>query len=181
MKHLLSILLAVTGYSGFSEAQITDDESSKNFLAIHCAVSGGRSAHDFEEYGRKLAKTIGLLSPSQQKNVFGYIPQPADTPVIPDYNPEFHGNLGSFGEASQSRGSAPGAASPAPANSPSGNSLVNAVGSFNSTLEGSNSDSGAIVGGAAPSTTDIPETEDNRLSEWWSGVLVWIGTVLDTL
>ena len=134
MKHLLSILLAVTGYSGFSEAQITDDESSKNFLAIHCAVSGGRSAHDFEEYGRKLAKTIGLLSPSQQKNVFGYIPQPADTPVIPDYNPEFHGNLGSFGEASQSRGSAPGAASPAPANSPSGNSLVNAVGSFNSTL-----------------------------------------------
>lgn len=179
MKHLLSILLAVTGYSGISEAQITDDESSKNFLAIHCAVSGGRSAHDFEEYGRKLAKTIGLLSPSQQKNVFGYIPQPADIPVIPDYNPDFHGAMGSFGEASQSRVPLGGGAIPASANSPSGNSLVNAVGSFNSALEGSGNDSGAIVGGAAPVTDGEPETGGNRLSEWWSGVLVWIGTVLD--
>jgi hypothetical protein len=55
-------------------AQIRDNESSANALAIQCAVSSGFSAEDYEEYCRRLAKTIGMLSSAQQTRVFGYLP-----------------------------------------------------------------------------------------------------------
>jgi hypothetical protein len=55
-------------------AQIRDNESSANALAIQCAVSSVFSAEDYEEYCRRLAKTIGMLDSAQQKRVFGFLP-----------------------------------------------------------------------------------------------------------
>lgn len=57
-------------------AQIRDNESSANALAIQCAVSSGFSALDYEDYCRRLAKTIGKLNSEQQTRVFGYLPMP---------------------------------------------------------------------------------------------------------
>lgn len=74
-----SVLLSFvfSGIGGSAHAQIRDDESSQAVLAVQCAVSSGFSASEFEEYSRKLAKTLSLLTSSQQKKVFGYLPQPA--------------------------------------------------------------------------------------------------------
>lgn len=58
-------------------AQIRDDESSQSVLAVQCAVSSGFSASEFEDYSRRLAKTLSLLTSNQQRKVFGYLPQPA--------------------------------------------------------------------------------------------------------
>lgn len=60
-----------------ASAQIRDDESSQTVLAVQCAVSSGFSASEFEDYSRRLAKTLSLLTSNQQKKVFGYLPQPA--------------------------------------------------------------------------------------------------------
>lgn len=57
-------------------AQIRDNESSANALAIQCAVSSGFSALDYGDYCRRLAKTIGKLNSEQQTRVFGYLPMP---------------------------------------------------------------------------------------------------------
>jgi len=72
---LFFLVLSCTAES--ANAQIRDDESSKVVLAVQCAVSSGYSASDFDDYSRRLAKTLSLLTSSQQKKVFGYLPQPA--------------------------------------------------------------------------------------------------------
>lgn len=69
-----AILLA--GPLSSARAQIRDNESSRAILAIHCAASSGFSAEDFEDYSRRLAKTIGMLNPQQQTRVFGFLPNP---------------------------------------------------------------------------------------------------------
>ncbi len=74
---LFLLTLLSSGIAGSASAQIRDDESSQAVLAVQCAVSSGFSASDFEDYSRRLAKTLSLLTSSQQRKVFGYLPQPA--------------------------------------------------------------------------------------------------------
>jgi len=62
-----------------ARAQICESESSINAIAIQCSMSSGFSASGFEDYSRSLAKTLALLSPAQQKRVFGYLPKPGAT------------------------------------------------------------------------------------------------------
>lgn len=57
-------------------AQISESDSSLNLLAMQCSMSSGFSSADFDDYSRRLAKTLALLSPAQQTRVFGYLPQP---------------------------------------------------------------------------------------------------------
>ncbi len=85
MKHLPFILLTAGCLLALPmsvEGQLADDESSTNYLAMHCASSSGLTASAYQEYGRKLAKTLGLLAPAQQERVFGYVPQPGTTAPI---------------------------------------------------------------------------------------------------
>lgn len=80
MKPIVRSLLLPLLFSclvGSASAQIRDDESSQSVLAVQCAVSSGFSASEFEDYSRRLAKTLSLLTSNQQKKVFGYLPQPA--------------------------------------------------------------------------------------------------------
>lgn len=69
---ILGLFLAVQ--TATLSAQIRDNESSASALAIQCAVSSGFSAEDYEEYCRRLAKTIGMLTSAQQTRVFGFLP-----------------------------------------------------------------------------------------------------------
>lgn len=61
------------------QGQISESEQSVNVLAVQCSVSSGFSRADFDDYSRRLAKTLALLSPAQQTRVFGYLPQPGAT------------------------------------------------------------------------------------------------------
>jgi len=60
-----------------AQGQIRDDNASMAYLAIHCGASAGKSASSYEEYGAKLARTIGDLDVVQQERVFGYVPRPS--------------------------------------------------------------------------------------------------------
>jgi hypothetical protein len=71
-----SVFLMLTSSS---QAQISESEQSVNVLAVQCSVSSGFSRADFDDYSRRLAKTLALLSPAQQTRVFGYLPQPGAT------------------------------------------------------------------------------------------------------
>lgn len=73
-RHLIAILLGLLGTSLPLGAQIRDNDASVATLAVHCAVSSGFSANDYEDYCRSLAKTLSLLSNAQQTRVFGYLP-----------------------------------------------------------------------------------------------------------
>jgi len=53
-------------------------------------MSSGHPAAGYEEYCRRLAKTVAFFSPVQQERVFGYVPQPyssndQDAYVSPHY------------------------------------------------------------------------------------------------
>lgn len=102
-------------------AQIRDNESSANALAIQCAVSSGFSALDYEDYCRRLAKTIGKLNSEQQTRVFGYLPMPGGSsrseddavPATNSTNSPLRGDAGvgtSAGETSATASSPTGAA-----------------------------------------------------------------------
>lgn len=74
-------------------AQVSADEASKDFLALHCAKSAGSTQEQFREYGRKLSLTLAALGPEQQRRVFGYLPTPGvvssgPVPPVEDSNSE---------------------------------------------------------------------------------------------
>lgn len=157
------------------DAQIRDDEQSTNYLAVQCAMSSGRNAADFEEYGRKLAKTVAFLSPGQQARVFGYVPQPihfarpAEAPKAAQSNPTY----------------AAAAAPDAP-----GNGGDTAADSYAAGL-----DAGSVTVGNAPDAesaalageqgeTDPGGTDaaaGSSGTDWWSNALKWLGSVVDNI
>ncbi|NRB75039.1 MAG: hypothetical protein HRU46_11840, partial [Verrucomicrobiales bacterium] len=89
LKRLLPVL-ALAAMTVPAKAQIGDNEPSQSLLAVQCAMSSGYPAAGYEEYCRRLAKTVAFLSPVQQERVFGYVPQPyngndQDAYVTPHY------------------------------------------------------------------------------------------------
>lgn len=93
----------VLGAASPTDAQIRENDSSVATLAIHCAVSSGYSPQGYEDYCRRLAKTLSLLSGPQQTRVFGYLPMtsgslgndtPSNNPSSPAPRPSESGTTG---------------------------------------------------------------------------------------
>lgn len=137
-----SVLLSLmfTGIGGSAYAQIRDDESSQAVLAVQCAVSSGFSASEFEEYSRRLAKTLSLLTSSQQKKVFGYLPQPAAV----SSNNEDSAPITVSPDRDEKKESDPGL-------------LVGLVGDFNNAMSGTDPESSGVYAGK-------PETVGSAVS-----------------
>ncbi|MDF1825735.1 MAG: hypothetical protein P1U68_13900 [Verrucomicrobiales bacterium] len=119
------------------KAQIVDDDTSATMLAFQCAVSSGQAASGYENYGRKLAKTIALLGPDQQYRIFGYTPQPAAS---------FVGDTWNAPSIANADVTAPAAASPA--ENVTDNPVVTAIGLLNDALFGISDTSEPIVAGS---------------------------------
>jgi len=171
LKQTAIILLFVFSMtSGDLDAQIRDDEESTNYLAVQCAMSSGGDAGSFEEYGRRLAKTVALLSPGQQKRVFGFVPQPI-TFAIPAASSQSHsGFAGGAGSATEPETAAAGEA-----------------GSVVGNTEPSSGDSTPVSATSAPepevgnSTLATPVAVEEAGTEeaapgndWWGGFVEWL-------
>lgn len=170
MKRLILLLLFVGALLGLplvSEAQIGENDSSAEYIAIQCAISSGNLASDYLEYGHSLAKTLSLLDPAQQERIFGSIPQPG-------------GKSSATGKASGASTDSTAEAGSAPTTNP----LIDAVGALNKLLTGGESDAIAIIGGTAPDTSvDTAPTTDPLTSEGTTSnpVPKWINSVLGYL
>jgi len=77
---LAGIVMAVVLLSGISikraDAQLGDNDSSINFLAMQIGASAGISSDNYLDYAERLAKTMQYLDPDQQATVFGFVPRP---------------------------------------------------------------------------------------------------------
>lgn len=195
MKHAFSaLLLGGIFFAAIpaTQAQIRDDESSMNYLAIQCAVSGGRNVGDYAEYCRRLAKTVAHLDSGAQERVFGFVPQPvAQSNAHPDYNPDLHGSFGgspyanTSGEAEDTTPIAGGDPFHSSNEREPDSPLVDAVGKFNDTLNGSETEGGAIIGGSPPEQEEESTKPDSnnrgRNSDWWEGFLGWLSVLSQKL
>lgn len=173
---LRSLLFALAGFviacPVAADAQIQDDAQSTNFLAVQCAMSSGRSAADFEEYGRKLAETVAHLSPGQQKRVFGYVPQPilfakpAEALQMGEPSPSFaaadwDSSANAFKEVYSS--SAP----------------TLEVGSA-AVVPGGEAASGSILENEGELSAQ-GETDAKTGSDWWSNAVKWLDSAVDKI
>lgn len=132
---------------GISFSQIRDNEASQSVLAVQCAMSSGFSARDYEDYCRRLAKTLSLLSSEQQTRVFGYLPMPGAASLGAasadgSLKPAEQGNSGNLANAplNQVGGKTDNALA-----APESNSLVDMVGKFNSLFDGTASASNSPI------------------------------------
>ncbi|MDF1740910.1 MAG: hypothetical protein P1U86_17240 [Verrucomicrobiales bacterium] len=168
MKNLLLLLLFAVILPWLPlnvEAQIGENDTSAEYIAIQCAISSGNLASDYLEYGHKLAKTISLLDLAQQERIFGSIPQPAATTSgatsgasAESISGASAGLIsGTSAGASSSGDSATGTASGATtipvggeSSAPTTNPLIEAVGALNDMLTGDGSSAVPIIGGTAP-------------------------------
>lgn len=120
-------------------AQISESESSVNVLAAQCSVSSGFSTTDFDDYSRRLAKTLALLSPAQQTRVFGYLPQPNGAMTGDSSNlPRSTGQAPASGKTAGDNES-PGRSVPEATVAGPLDGLVAMIGDFNNAMSGSNS------------------------------------------
>lgn len=146
-------LLGTFAIPAESDAQIADNDASISVLAVQCAVSSGFSAGEYEDYCRRLAKTLSLLSSAQQTRVFGYLPMPGAA-SLGDSAPETSAAAGS----TESNTQLPAESNSLPASKPTSgsnefgateaatapaqsNSLLDMVGRFNSLFDGTASTS----------------------------------------
>lgn len=155
IRCLYLILFSALAVPAASDAQIADNEASVSVLAVQCAVSSGFSASEYEEYCRRLAKTLSLLSSDQQTRVFGYLPMPGAASLgrsEPGVN-STSGSTGSSKEVPDRSNSLPdsgptsgsnevGAKETSQTSTPTqSNSLLDMVGRFNSIFDGTASNS----------------------------------------
>ncbi|NNE92829.1 MAG: hypothetical protein HKN23_14390, partial [Verrucomicrobiales bacterium] len=75
MKTLNSVAVGLALFLGIgferAEAQITNSEASATMLASRIAADAGVPANQYADYSRSLARTLSLLSPAKQAEVFG--------------------------------------------------------------------------------------------------------------
>lgn len=160
-----------------ANAQIRDNESSQNLLAVQCAVSSGLPASNYEDYCRKLAKTVGLLDATQQERVFGFLPRPVALNTDDGSGSDGGSGVTFFTPATISGGTS-GSSTPGTVDNP----LVDAVGNFNESLfgESGGSDSGAIIAGTNPDSGEGGSDDDGRGgvrgrgSERWNNLMTEI-------
>jgi hypothetical protein len=154
IRSLYLLLMVAFAFPAAADAQIADNDASISVLAVQCAVSSGFSANEYEDYCRRLAKTLSLLSSAQQTRVFGYLPMPG-VASLGEPAPEA-GSAGSADGSAQTPAEASGtnelgANEATPATAPSrSNSLLNMVGRFNSLFDGTASASSSNGSTATP-------------------------------
>ena len=135
------IAFGLLAIPGMATSQIRDNDASQSVLAVQCAVSSGFSASDYEDYSRRLAKTLSLLSNDQQTRVFGYLPMPGAATLANDSGNgnELGANWGNVGSANaDAQVSSPlgdGGTGPEVAATQS-SPLLEAVAKFNSLFDG---------------------------------------------
>jgi hypothetical protein len=148
------ILFSALAVPAASDAQIADNDASVSVLAVQCAVSSGFSASEYEDYCRRLAKTLSLLSSDQQTRVFGYLPMPGAASLGRSAPKEGAAGSGNTGQAPPETGSTQGGSERNPVESGTnelGNSaaptesnrVLDLVGKFNSLFDGTASGSAA--------------------------------------
>lgn len=147
----LLLLLLLSCFAGTASSQIRDDESSQVVLAVQCAVSSGYSASDFEDYSRRLAKTLSLLTSTQQRKVFGYLPQPAAVSSGDTQSAYSPGRPTPADEAPVNTNPVPGADS----KETDPGLLAGLVGDLNKALSGTSSASTAVYGGEPVSVDPV--------------------------
>jgi len=146
------ILFSALAVPAASDAQIADNDASVSVLAVQCAVSSGFSASEYEDYCRRLAKTLSLLSSDQQTRVFGYLPMPGAASLGRSAPKEGAAGSGNTGQAPPETGSTQGGSERNPVESGTnelGNSaaptesnrVLDLVGKFNSLFDGTASGS----------------------------------------
>jgi hypothetical protein len=161
---LLAIGSALIFHAIPVQAQIGEGESSINAIAMQCSVSSGFSTSGFEDYSRRLAKTLALLSPAQQKRVFGYLPKPGATMEVDG------GNL------SVSPGQLMAAEETGETGSDTLDGLVALVGGINETLSGASAAKsspvylGVMINAPEASTTASASTDPAALTNSASNV-----------
>ncbi|MEM6280066.1 MAG: hypothetical protein AAF733_11340 [Verrucomicrobiota bacterium] len=175
----LLLLLLVAGSSTSLFAQIRDDESSATYLAAQCAISSGGDASAYEVYCRRLAKTVALLSPGQQKRVFGFVPQPI-TFARPDEASQNGTGTGYGGAAPQDTFNPGGdglnlTGIPGDPNADSGGDGVNVV--PGSTDPVGNDPSSSEPDTVSKETEPDPEPQPN----WWDEAWQWLEGVIDAI
>ncbi|MEM7601890.1 MAG: hypothetical protein AAF357_10810 [Verrucomicrobiota bacterium] len=175
-----SIILAVLLFGAAAMdlcAQIRDDESSTSYLATQCAVSAGGDAANYEEYSRRLAKTVALLSPGQQERVFGFVPQPI-TFARPEDSAQSSNGYGSY------------AGTPTVPEETESTTPVSTVGNGQTGDEGSSpvemgSTSGEGGGDAGEPTEETsvdpsPEPVEPEYN-WWEDFSKWLDGLVDSI
>lgn len=145
-----------------AHGQIRDTEGSATLLAMNCSASSGFSASGYEEYSRRLARTIGVLSGEQQRRVFGYLPTPVETTTATPTTEPTNTTTDSGGIASTPRpapttenstAGTPGSSTPAPTS-----------GTEDSTNVGNTGTNPGIVEQVVNTTNNIVTTGSNALA-----------------
>lgn len=196
---LVTTFLGILLFSGMLSplsAQIRENEASVAALAVQCSISSGFSADDYEDYCRRLAKTLGMLSGEQQTRVFGYLPQP----VAAASSGSEAGALGAIGNSSSgtsspnssNSGTLAAAAGSSGGSAPTEtNALVNLVGGLNSLLDGNAEVNATVVAGTSGdsfasataglkmdnSTAEAGVSAGSRSSGSLSDFLVWLSSL----
>lgn len=180
----LGILLLAATLSPVT-AQIRENDASVTALAVQCSISSGYSADDYEEYCRRLAKTLGMLSGEQQTRVFGYLPQPVAA-GSESVSPGTIGSVSIGGGNSTSSGSDSGSSGHAETNA-----LVSLVGEINGVLDGNVQANATVVAGSSgdsfmSGSATLPLDNQNgegggstgsRSSGSLSEFLAWLGSL----
>lgn len=78
MKGALRYLLLIGGI--LSGITISHGQITAEMIALRCAADSGRPSENYQDYGTKLAQTLGLLSPAQLARVF----EKSTSVVVPD-------------------------------------------------------------------------------------------------
>ncbi|MDF1657255.1 MAG: hypothetical protein P1U58_06555 [Verrucomicrobiales bacterium] len=172
---LVTALLIFSGSASDLAAQIRDDEQSTNYLAVQCAMSSGGDSASYEEYGRKLAKTVALLSAGQQERVFGYVPRPITfaRPEDPEQSNGEYGGMAANTPESDSQ-------SASTAGSPVGNG------------QSSDEDVPPVAGASAQESESLDEKltdesfseeleEEKSGNDWWGGFMDWLDGLLQSI
>tara|TARA_R110002096_G_scaffold35629_12_gene100344 strand:+ start:361 stop:852 length:492 start_codon:yes stop_codon:yes gene_type:complete len=143
------LVVVLAAISGTAQAQIRDNETSQSLLAVQCSLSSGFPASNYEEYCRKLAKTVGILDSGQQERVFGYVPDPiAYAEDVNDPHAQYSSSGGYPSDSNQNTGDA------------------------------GVSDSYNYSEGASKPGSET-ETAPENTNDWWGGFFSWLGQILN--
>lgn len=205
--HFSSPLLLITAglflIAAPVHGQIRDTEGSANLLAMKCSASSGFSAAGYEEYSRRLARTIGVLTGEQQRRVFGYLPTPIESTTAAPASQPTNTSTDSGGIASTPRpaptaenstAGTPGSSTPATTTATEesttvGNSspgiveqVVNTTNNIVTT--GSNAlaptvesttgiDLGSTTAAVTDTTSQTGSNSDRTFQEYWNSIIQW--------
>lgn len=142
-------------------------------------MSSGRDSSNFEEYGRKLAKTVALLSPGQQKRVFGFVPQPISF-ARPEDSARKNNDVGTMAATAPDSAEAAGEETGAMIGNGQGSDAVEAAATA-AGQSGPETLIGNTVEEAATGDSDTASPDRVAGADWWGGFMDWPGGVFESI